>query len=328
MTDEQLKEYLPSYGDRLALLGYCRRRENDPAGRKSKLFDRLRAKISRNKGNDQKQVSENVTIRNAQKSMRKVEIGWLNSRDGKFFQVRTKKGGGTRKIDVSKDCRKNELIEKAVGLFFPAQRNSQGRITDFEVDMTDFQEHSLDEHITVGELYEQTKLPLLRFYLTTKMKDSARDSEPDHSSGNDQEALSFSTHSRTPLTQSIAPDSVDVIYVGTSSDLTNSSTGNVHLVYSTIDMDDLSSVQELDAAVNVDILEDSGTVTFFTGHISNTDSLSLDDTLPLSPQSSSPVLSSSHFDSLEEPIVQREGTKKNPCSSPWPNPERTNFTFL
>ncbi|MED6292334.1 hypothetical protein CHARACLAT_032771 [Characodon lateralis] len=40
MTDEQLKDYLPSYGDRLAFLGYCRRRENDPAGRKSKLFDR------------------------------------------------------------------------------------------------------------------------------------------------------------------------------------------------------------------------------------------------------------------------------------------------
>ncbi|XP_047230699.1 uncharacterized protein LOC124873782 isoform X2 [Girardinichthys multiradiatus] len=309
MTDEQLKEYLPSYGDRLALLGYCRRRENDPAGRKSKRFDQLRAKISRNKGNDQKQVSENVSIRNAQKSIQKVEIGWLNSRDGKFFQVRTKKGGGTRKIDVSKDCRKNELIEKTVGLFFPSQRNSQGRITDFEVDMTDFQEHSLDQHITVGELYEQTKLPVLQFYLTTKKKDTGSDSEPDNPSGNEQGALSFSTHSQvcTPLSQSKAPDSVDVIYVGTSSDLTNSGSDNVHLVYSTDDMGDLSYVQELDAAIHVDILEDSGTVKVFTGHISNTDSLSLDDTFPLSSQSSSPVLSSLHFDSLDEPIVQRKG---------------------
>ncbi|XP_032427069.1 uncharacterized protein LOC116725248 isoform X1 [Xiphophorus hellerii] len=312
MTDEQLKEYLPSYGDRLALLGYCRRRENDPAGRKSKLFDRLRAKISRNKGNDQKQISENVSIRNAQKTVRKVEIGWMNSRDGELLQVRTKKGGGTRKIDVSKDCRKNDLIEKAVGLFFPSQRNSHGRITDFEVDMTDFQEHSLDEHITVGELYEQTKLPVLRFYLTTKKKDTGSDSEPDNPSGNDQDTLRFSTHSQacTPLTQSKAPDSIDATYVGTSSVLTNSSSNNVHLVYLSDDMGDLSNVQELDAGINGDILEDSGTVTFFTGHISDTDNVSLDDTLPLSPQPSSPVLSSSQFDSLNEPIVQREGIKK------------------
>ncbi|MEQ2304817.1 hypothetical protein AMECASPLE_031264, partial [Ameca splendens] len=98
--------------------------------------------------------------------------------------------------------------------------------------------------------------------------------------------LSFSTQSQllsfSTQSQVCAPDSVDVIYVVTSSDLTNSSSDNVHLVYSTDDMGDLSYVQELDAAINVDILEDSGTVTFFTGHISNTDSLCLDDTLPLS----------------------------------------------
>ncbi|MEQ2260951.1 hypothetical protein XENORESO_003711, partial [Xenotaenia resolanae] len=28
MTDEELKSYLPSYGDHLALLGYCKSREN------------------------------------------------------------------------------------------------------------------------------------------------------------------------------------------------------------------------------------------------------------------------------------------------------------
>ncbi|XP_035988972.1 uncharacterized protein LOC110368217 isoform X1 [Fundulus heteroclitus] len=289
MTDEQLKVYLPSYGDRLALLGYCRRRENDPAGRKSKLLDRLRAKISRNKSKDHREVAENETVKNAQKNVRKVELGWLNFRDGKYSQVRTKKGGGTRKVAVSKDCRKNELVEKAVGLFFPAQRNTQGRITDFEVDITDFQEHSLDEHITVGELYEQTKLPLLRFYLTTKRKDSASDSETESASANAQQ---------------------DVIYVGNSSVLTNSSSDDIHLVYSTVDMGDLSSVHEIDAAMNVDILEDSGTVTFFTGRISNTESASLDDTLLLSPQSSSPVVSSSHLDSFQEPIVQREKVKK------------------
>ncbi|KAI9541909.1 hypothetical protein NQZ68_026372 [Dissostichus eleginoides] len=49
MTDDQLREYLPSYGDRLAVFGYCRRKEKEPTSRKSKLFERLRGKLSRNK---------------------------------------------------------------------------------------------------------------------------------------------------------------------------------------------------------------------------------------------------------------------------------------
>ena len=36
MTDEQLKTYLPSYGDRLAVLGFCRQSENSHNTRKSK----------------------------------------------------------------------------------------------------------------------------------------------------------------------------------------------------------------------------------------------------------------------------------------------------
>ena len=42
---------------------------------------------------------------------------------------------------VSKDSCKKELIEKTVELFFPGQKNSEGSITDFVVDLTDFQEH-------------------------------------------------------------------------------------------------------------------------------------------------------------------------------------------
>ena len=118
MTDEQLKEYLPSYGDRLAVLGFCKRKENNSVSRKSKLFERLRAKISRNRSSGPEDQSDQEAPRNAQKNVRKVELGWLHFRDGKFLQVRTKKGGGTRKVSVSKNCRKTELIEKAVECFF------------------------------------------------------------------------------------------------------------------------------------------------------------------------------------------------------------------
>ena len=53
-------------------------------------------------------MSEKETPWNAQKSVRKVEIGWLNFCDGKFLQVRTKKDGGTRKI-----CVKGQLQKRA-----------------------------------------------------------------------------------------------------------------------------------------------------------------------------------------------------------------------
>ncbi|KAG5263247.1 hypothetical protein AALO_G00284210, partial [Alosa alosa] len=73
MTDAQLTTYLPSYGDRLAVLGYCRRKGNCPVARKSKLFERLKAKISRS--GDREHLSEKVPSRNAQKSERKIEMG-------------------------------------------------------------------------------------------------------------------------------------------------------------------------------------------------------------------------------------------------------------
>ncbi|XP_051807109.1 uncharacterized protein LOC127534860 [Acanthochromis polyacanthus] len=290
MTDEQLKEYLPSYGDRLAVLGFCRQKGNNSVSRKSKLFERLRAKISRNRSDGHEHQSEQEPPRNAQKNVRKVEIGWMHFREGKFLQVRTKKGGGTRKISISKNCKKSELIEKAVDLFFPGQKNAEGSITDFVVDVTDFQEHSLDEQITVGQLYEQTKLPLLRFYLTTKKKDISIDTQPVNSSGTaaqdfeNMEQTSSSTHHNpsTTLVEAEVPNTVDVIYVESSNALLDISSNDVSLLYPNADMNDLSSVQEFEGAVSVDVLEDSGTVTFSTGHVSVMDSVSLDDTLPLS----------------------------------------------
>lgn len=88
-----------------------------------------------------------------------------------FKQVRAKQGGGTRKLSVSKDANKKQLIQEAVHLFFPNGRNSLGSLTDFELGLTNYQEVPLDEVTTVGKLYQETKLPLLRFYLTTQTKE-------------------------------------------------------------------------------------------------------------------------------------------------------------
>ncbi|MED6246736.1 hypothetical protein ATANTOWER_022658 [Ataeniobius toweri] len=117
MTDEELKSYLPSYGDRLALLGYCKRRENGtPNSRKSKLFEHLKSKLGKRtadedgRSTEQEEKSETTVKKNALKSKRKIEIGWMAYDEEKqaFKQIRAKRGGGTRRVDVLKDAKKRD----------------------------------------------------------------------------------------------------------------------------------------------------------------------------------------------------------------------------
>lgn len=189
MTDQDLKTYLPLYGDRLAVFAFCSRKDNSHNNTcKSKLYEPFKNKLSKRKPYDSGsntnqgehfQPSQN---KNATKMMRKIEVGWMHYDDGTqaFKQVRTKRGGGTRKLEMSKGAQKKELIKEATGLFFPSGRNNQGSLTDFKLNLTNYQGVVLDEVTTVGQLYQETELPLLRFYLTTQTKDDRnRQSSPD-----------------------------------------------------------------------------------------------------------------------------------------------------
>ncbi len=54
-------------------------------------------------------------------------------------------------------------------MFFPNGKNSQGSISEFELDLTNYQEVSLDKETTVGEMYNTSKLTMMKgSYLTTK----------------------------------------------------------------------------------------------------------------------------------------------------------------
>lgn len=86
MTNDQLAEYLPSFDDRLAVFGHCRLKGKEPSGHKAKLFEQLRGRLSRRKG-DCESVSERTS--NPSKECSNV-----------FVRVRTKKVGGTRKESV------------------------------------------------------------------------------------------------------------------------------------------------------------------------------------------------------------------------------------
>jgi len=68
--------------------------------------------------------------------------------------------------------------------FFPNGKSKMGKKKDFVFNMSDFQQITLDELITVGEIFEITKLSKLRFHLTTKKKPSV--SESDESSSDEE----------------------------------------------------------------------------------------------------------------------------------------------
>ncbi|XP_048010925.1 uncharacterized protein LOC125244747 isoform X2 [Megalobrama amblycephala] len=297
MTDDQLKEYLPSYGDRLAICGYCVRKEQDPSGRKSKFFERLRTRLARSKG-DTVNVC-NRRSKNALKSMRKIEIGWMHFREGKFTQVRSKRGGGTRKVTVSKDWRKKDILEKATKLFFPDVKCFSRSFTDFVVDVSDFQGQTIDDQITVGELYELTKLSMLRLYFTTKEKVITSDTQFNFKSETIEQGGENVQDSWSPT----HPENIEshLNYVGSHSLITTGS--DVLLSDSITTMIDASSAIKMEAAnqLKVDNLEDNGTVTISTGLISG-----LEDTLPLleEPYSVPPI------DNSLEPFVQSEKGKK------------------
>ena len=74
-------------------------------------------------------------------------------------------------------------MQEASGLFFPDGRNRLGPITDFELDLRNYEEVTVNNVITVGQLYTDTKLALLRFYLTTQKKEKKFDSPHSHSTG-------------------------------------------------------------------------------------------------------------------------------------------------
>lgn len=65
-------------------------------------------------------------------------------------------------------------------LFFPNGISTKGPTEDFTFEVCDFKRNPI-ESLTVGGLYEQTKLKLLRFYICTKEKSplSACSSEED-----------------------------------------------------------------------------------------------------------------------------------------------------
>ena len=178
MTDSELTKYLPVHGDRLRLRKYLQK-ENTQNKRKHKLLAVLQAKLEKTKNLKKKKEKDNSSSdeenemrrpfgnKNAVKDKRQIELGWIHKTYHRTKQVRSKTGGGTRKIMLSKDSRKIQIMEEAKKLFFPDGESPKGPISEFECDIWDFSEREVKNDLTVAEMYDLTKMPLLRFYLAT-----------------------------------------------------------------------------------------------------------------------------------------------------------------
>lgn len=186
MTDEQMAKYFTSYGDRISVLSFCQQTMSNPD--KETLIQRLREKIgtrkmsSRRKGNASEGMARQRNC-SAEKTSRKIEIGWLHFDSSEYHQVRTSNGGGTRHVTVEKTTTVAQILELGKELFFPNRQSTKGHADDFIFEVCDFKRKQIPLDDTVGRLYEQTKLKLLRFYICTKEEGPSAD----HSSSEEDE---------------------------------------------------------------------------------------------------------------------------------------------
>ena len=120
MTEDELREYIPTYGDRVAALALQEhvlvKRKNL---RKETVLESLRKKLDCKRG---KKCHKNLLGNtNAKREMRRIELGWLDfdNKIGDFRQVRTQSGGGTRSLNIPVSASQEDVIEVGKNLFFP-----------------------------------------------------------------------------------------------------------------------------------------------------------------------------------------------------------------
>ncbi|XP_071948840.1 uncharacterized protein [Antedon mediterranea] len=225
MTDEDLSKFIPLLGDRIAVREFCKDKRRKGKSKKETVLQKLKQKLNKRR-DDEEDVEEDGNLwdtrsstllgnKNAQKTNRKIDIGWLDyDAESKCFkQVRKQKGGGTRQLIVPKSTNYNELLEIATNLFFKDGLSFKGKLSEFNCKLCDFRQHPLKKDMSVGELYAECKMAVLRFYLQTtpvgrkdeavKRKRSGESSDDDD--GDNDVPLVEIDHPTRPLVQPDTP---------------------------------------------------------------------------------------------------------------------------
>lgn len=185
MMDEQtLKTYVPAYGDRIALRQFCRRKAEPKGKRKGELFQRLKKKLKQRLQKKSDSDSDNSDCAGreekhehlfgnqyAARQTRRIDIGWLNfnSTAREFKQVKEKRGGGIRRLTLDRNTTMATVSQLALSLFFPDGTSSLGSLDKFTYYLQDFKQSIVDEHDKISDIYQTTKVKLLRLYLCTTL---------------------------------------------------------------------------------------------------------------------------------------------------------------
>ena len=178
MTPEQLRDYLPKYGDRLALIAFSKQTQGaasaiEGSERKSTLFDKLRARLEmKKKGGPNEHVrraAPQAGNKNAKKMKRNIELKWVHSYNDTtdLKQVRAPNGGGPRtvNVDLSNTC--EEVLQMAKDLFFPNGISKKGKVEEFHVFLTDQNYTKLDNNCTLNEVFQSTLYKNLKLNMAT-----------------------------------------------------------------------------------------------------------------------------------------------------------------
>ena len=156
LTDHQLENYLSALGDKIAV----KQKFSEERKRPSRP---LRNKMSRDTSTRKCSGSSDEDSGSKGPSTRKLNLGWIH--EGK--QMWNKNGGGTRSIYLEKTANKESILQKGKDLFFPNGISKLALLSEVECDIVDFSEAPFPETKTVGNMYENVKMGILRFYLTT-----------------------------------------------------------------------------------------------------------------------------------------------------------------
>lgn len=230
MDDSTLAQYIPSYGDRIALFNFCRN-QAPISKRKMGLFERLKKKMKLKRkteeeseeetSNGEKETSSNEkekgdhdkapkTSRAVRRSTkRSVERGWIHNDGSDIKQVRAKQGGGTRKVVMDISGGYKEILKEGKGLFFPNGTSSKGHESEFTFDVWDFKQNPFtDHHISIGAIYDTVKLAKLRFYIATQPKPHSDEDASHNSAGKYDDPILQGQDDLTEVSDSQSPSLV------------------------------------------------------------------------------------------------------------------------
>ncbi|XP_031340693.1 uncharacterized protein LOC116168845 [Photinus pyralis] len=179
MDETELSKLFASYGDRLAVVDFCKRQVHTN-NRKISLFDRLRKKVSNKRkhsnsySEDDDSMQPSSTKPRNGKNTRLIKLGWFhyNETFKEPKQVRAINGGGSRDVRVPKYYNKQDIIDEGCNLFFPNGTSSKGlKLSDMNTTLLDFCAKELeDEVMTIEQMFQTAKITRLHLYLCTTPK--------------------------------------------------------------------------------------------------------------------------------------------------------------